>query len=57
MELICGHNFKDFVCDGKLILIAADEPWNNEHYMCEKCDSTYNKWQRDKPLKEDKNYE
>lgn len=26
---------------GKLILIPADEPWNDEHYQCDTCDSTY----------------
>lgn len=26
---------------GELILIPADEPWNDEHYQCAWCDSAY----------------
>lgn len=26
----------------ELVVISADEPWNDEHLQCPECDSTYN---------------
>lgn len=46
-EKICGHDFKDFICDGKLIYCIAVEPWSPECYICEKCDGTYCTWQKE----------
>lgn len=31
----------------QLKLISADFPYNEEHYQCPDCDSTYNRWEVD----------
>lgn len=48
-KLICGNQFTTSgdVCRGELKLVAADEPWHDEYYICERCYSTYNKFERD----------
>jgi hypothetical protein len=30
-------------CKGKLELCLSDYPWNEEHWICVECDSTYSK--------------
>lgn len=37
----CKH--KD--CTGTLVRVGANEPYSDEHYICEICDSTYNIWE------------
>jgi len=28
-------------CDGELAVVTANEPWNEEHLQCLKCDGTF----------------
>ena len=40
----CPHTWNDGRCTGTLEYMPPDEPWCNEHYMCNHCNSTYNTW-------------
>lgn len=34
--------YDGYVCKGNLQFVPADEPWHDDYYICEVCDSTYN---------------
>jgi uncharacterized protein YbaR (Trm112 family) len=36
------ENTTDYYLNGFLLYTEGDEPYSTEHYICEKCDSTYN---------------
>lgn len=38
-EMICNH-----CCLSNVVLVGEDQPYSDQHWQCEKCDSTFANW-------------